>query len=59
MRRYVGRIQLCRDGQVLDRFFKIATFLNEFIPESVTTEKTFGFLVTICLNASRSTSSSS
>ncbi len=39
MRRYVGRVQLCRDGQVLDRLFKIATFLNEFVPESVTTEK--------------------
>ena len=36
MRGYVGRIQLCGDGQVLDRFFEIAAFLDEFISEPVT-----------------------
>jgi len=36
----VGRIQPCGDGQVLDRFFEIPAFLNEFIPEPVTAEKT-------------------
>ncbi len=35
---WVG-IQLRGDGQVLNRFFEIATFLNEFIPEPVTAEK--------------------
>jgi hypothetical protein len=35
----VGRVQLRGDGQVLDRLFKISAFLNEFIPEPVTTEK--------------------
>jgi hypothetical protein len=35
----VGRIQLRGDGQVFDRFFKIAAFLDEFIPEPVTAEK--------------------
>jgi hypothetical protein len=35
----MGWIQLCSDGQVLDRLFEIAAFLDEFIPESVTAEK--------------------
>jgi hypothetical protein len=35
----VGRIQLCGDGQVLDRFFEMAAFLDEFISESVTAKK--------------------
>ena len=39
MRRNVGRVQLCGDGQVLDRFFEIAAFLEEFIPKPVTAEK--------------------
>ena len=39
MRCNVGRIQPCGDSQVLDRFFKIPAFLNEFIPEPVTAEK--------------------
>jgi hypothetical protein len=39
MRRNVGWIQLCGDGQMLDRFFKTAAFLDELIPEPVTTKK--------------------
>jgi len=39
VRRNVGRVQLCGDCQVLDRFFEIPAFLNEFIPEPVTAEK--------------------
>ena len=42
MRRHVGRVQLRRDGQVLDRFFETAAFLDEFIPEPVTSEKALG-----------------
>jgi len=39
MRRDVGWVQLCRDGQVLDCFFEIATFLDEFMSQPVPTEK--------------------
>ena len=35
-------VQLRRDGQVLDRFFETAAFLDEFIPEPVTSEKALG-----------------
>ena len=42
MRRDVGWVQLCCDGQVLDCFFEIATFLDEFISQPVPTEKPLG-----------------
>ena len=44
MRRDVGWVQLCCDGQVLDCFFEIATFLDEFMSQPVTAEKTLGVL---------------
>ena len=42
MRCDVGWVQLCRDGQVLDCFFEIATFLDEFMSQPVPTEKPLG-----------------
>ena len=39
MRRDVGRVQLCGDGQMLNRFFKIAAFLDEFVAKPITAEK--------------------
>jgi hypothetical protein len=39
MRCHVRRVKLRRDGQVLDDFFEIAAFLNEFIPEPEPAEK--------------------
>lgn len=42
MRRDVGWVQLCRDGQVLDCLFKIATFLDKFMSQPVPTEKPLG-----------------
>lgn len=39
MRRNVGWIQLRGDGQVLDRLFETAAFLDEFVPEPVTAKK--------------------
>ena len=42
MRRDVSRVQLCREGQVLDCFFEIATFLDEFMSQPVPTEKPLG-----------------
>ena len=39
MRRDVGWVQLCRDGQVFDRFFEIATFLDKFMSKPVAAKK--------------------
>ena len=38
------RVQLCGDRQVLDRFFEIAALLENFVTQSITTEKSFRIL---------------
>src|SRR5215475_56190 len=42
MRRDVGRIQLCGNGQVLDCLLEAAAFLDQFIPEAVTAQESLG-----------------
>ena len=47
MRGHVGRVQLCGDGQVLDRFFEISALLESLFPTHNDREILW-ILLTIC-----------
>ena len=54
MRGNMGWVQLRGDGQVFDGFIETAALLYNFIAQSISTMNPFGFLATICRNASMS-----